>query len=1515
MQIVLIGKKNIIKKNLSKNTLDNFWILDEQERKIIKITKNNERYMAISSSYSKIIDANYNEIENIILEENNRYPILINNVKEDIYILFCLPDYDKSFIQAKITGINEITIGKNSGNTIVYNNPLIKDIHAKLVKFKGKWIIENYDEQYGIFVNDFPVYDNTKNVFNGDVIFIMGLKIIFIKDRLYINNPSKQVQLSNKAFNICKINKTLSDLEKISNDDEFENIDNKEVKYYSKSPRMVPTIMNEEIPIDEPPASIQRGKAHMFFRIGGSLLMGVMMLSSLVSIIEEIIAGTASTLDIIIGLTTSLAMLFAMFIFPVIEEKFEVKMEKKHEKMRQKMYKQYLKDKYNQIKDIKNKQKKILYENYLSVNDCVKLLSENSLRLWERKIDDDDFLKIRLGIGDVLAQIKIAYPQEKFTMEQDNLVELLNKILNYAQIIENAPVTLSLIQNTTSAIIMNDNEFLIKYMKNIILQLITLHSYKDLKLVFFLNSKNSKEWQFVKMLPHIWDDYKEVRFFADNYDDMNNISQYLVEEINNRTVEDSFGENNIFTPYYLIITDDYKRIENLSFISEFYKTGQNRGISLLCITKDVFQLPSRCRTFIDIRYKTRGILYEDGLNEIDQTEFKIEPQSAIFFEKIAQKLANIPIRVNKNEVTSLPNSVTFLEMYDVGNIGQLDILGRWRNNDSTLSLKAPIGIDGNGEIISLDAHEKYHGPHGLIAGSTGSGKSEFIITYILSLALNYSPNDVTFLLIDYKGGGLAGAFQKNDYKLPHLVGTITNIDTNGLHRSLTSIQSELRRRQVLFNKARNMTNEGTIDIYKYQKLYHDEVVDIPIPHLFIICDEFAELKQQQGEFMEELMSVSRIGRSLGVHLILATQKPAGIVNDQIRSNSKFSICLKVQDTADSTDVIGKPDAAYLKNPGQFYMQVGTAEYFAIGQSGWAGAQYIPAETTNKKIDTSIEFISNIGTSRKKVDNVLKIIAETKEEQLTTLVKYISDLAEKEEIQMEKLWLDNIPNDIYIKELMKKYNFKNKKKSMSITIGEYDDPSNQKQDLVTIDFMKKENIIVYGNAESGKETFMSTLIYNIISNYSIDQIQMYILDFGSEALKIYSKSNQVGDIVVAGEDDKINKFFEMMQKEFKNRKNILSDYNGNYDFYISKGNIMPLIIIVINSYEVFNEVSSEKYEEVFSSLTRDGVKCGIIFIISVTASTDLRYRLAQNFSKKFALLLNNEDEYISIFDKKPSIKPSHVFGRGLVEIDNDILEFQVAKICDYSQYNSEIENIIEMKNKESKNIAPPIPTLPKLLKVQSIISNLSNMTEVPSGMIKENLGIYTYDFTQNSITLILAKNMNYAIDFSNNVLDVIKRIKNTNILVFDPEKSNGNLQEALTNFVEKIEIAYNNSDDTEEYTICLIIGINKIIASGLLEDDDLDALFSYADESENLSFILVENPSFLKEHCYDAWYSNHIKDDNGIWVGNGIENQSTISTNYTIDGLENNCGTSFGYAVIDGETTLIKLVGMEEEGEE
>ena len=1517
MRIVLIGKKYIFKEALPKNSIDNYWIIDrtqKPEKKLLNLKCSNGKYEASSNVYSKILDPKYlesysNELDlnnidalpQIELVENEVYPILLRD-SEELYILFCLPDYESTFNHVDIIGNQEITVGANDNNSIACKNSFMADLHAKIVKFNGKWTVQNYDSKYGLFVNDFPVYGNVKNVFNGDTIFIMGLEIIIINDSLYINDPKGEVELDQKCFAPSRIKNAEID-DRIIENDELVAID-ENIKYYSRPPRMIPQIKKEKIEIDEPPQLDDKQNRPMILTLGPSIAMGIMMISSFITV-HGVSQAEQNMTEIIVGAVSAIAMLISMLVFPIADARYDKRQDKKYEQKRQKKYKKYLEQKIELVNEIKGKQKELLYKNYPSAGECAKIISKDNPRLWERKIEDSDFLTLRIGIGKVPLQAELAYPKEKFAMVEDNLMNELTKAIDNSKDIEEAPVTISLRENQVTAVVTEDDEFTIKYMKNMVLQLITFQSYDDLKLVFLLDKKMSKEWEFVKMLPHVWDNQKEIRFFADDQDEMNEISKYLIEEINDRIANQN---ENIVKPYYLIITDDYKKIESLGFISDLAKIRENIGFSLLCITKDIFNLPNSCKTFIDVRNKKDGVLFEKGIDETCQTEIGIEPLITVFFEKISQKLLNIPIRTKKG-ATSLPENYNFLEMYNVGNIEQLDILGRWKRNDSTLSLKAPIGIDNNGMIISLDAHEKFHGPHGLIAGSTGSGKSEFIITYILSLAINYHPNDVTFLLIDYKGGGLAGAFKKSNIQLPHLVGTITNIDTHGLKRSLISIQSELRRRQIIFNEARDMTNEGTIDIYKYQKLYHDGIVKEAIPHLFIICDEFAELKQQQPDFMEELVSVSRIGRSLGVHLILATQKPSGIVDDQIRSNSKFGVCLKVQDTIDSQDVISTPDAAYLKNPGQFYLRVGQNEYYTVGQSGWAGAQYIPSDFPIKKTDTSVEFISNTGLTIKKIDDTKTQKHESVGEQLTSILEYICNLASEEKIKTKNLWLDSIPQDIYISELKNKYKEK-PNKDIEVIIGEYDDPANQEQGLVKLNFSDRNNIIIYGNAESGKETLLSTTIYGLMTGYSTEQVQIYILDFGTEALKIFRKSPHVGDVVFMGEDEKIATFFDMIQNFIKERKQILSDYNGDYNLYLEKGNTMPIIAVVINNYEAFSENYEDQYDDLFLTLTREGSKCGIVFVVTASANNAMRYRLTANFNKKIALQLNDEDDYYMIFDGVGDKRPTRMFGRGLVQIEDRIHEFQTCKICGHAEYNEHIEETIKELDDMNKIKAIPIPTLPSKVELADVASYLVDASKVPIGLVKRNLNVFTYDFKKNFMTVVTSKNLDNATEFSSYLFEELKKLDNTKISILDADEAGNSRKKAYKDFIKQIKSDMKKRN--EEFTICAIIGIEKFISEDIIEEYDFSEFLEEVKEKGKHAFIIIESPDKLGDHTYDDWYSKFISQNCGIWIGNGMENQTLINTNFSMDDLENNCGNSFGYIVEEGEPTLLKFIGIEEE---
>ena len=1505
MLVTLIGKNTIHKLILPKIVVGNYWISDksgEKEKKLINIHSMQGEWIITSNDFAKVIDLKENKVvESVSLKINKFYGIRLGNLNE-LFILSCTPRIE-NYTNLSIRHTSEIYIGKGVNNHISYKNNLIAEKHARIYMNNERWIIENFDSNFGTFVNNKPVFSSGTILSNGDVIYIMGLKIIIIDKSIFINDKGNAITYDDTVF--IPVKKKEHILEDNDKEEEIELYSEKD--YFYRAPRITNKIECEKVKIDAPPQMQDKEEMPLILTIGTSLSMGTMMMVSVIRAIDSNVNGTSTVKQMLFSLIPALAMLICMVLFPILTVKYNKNKKKRYEEKRQKRYKEYLDQKSESINRIMNKQRNILFENNVSAEECSKIILSRGSRLWERRIEDYDFLSVRLGIGDVPLNIDIQYPEEKFRMEDDNLIEILNSIADNSKTIKAAPISTSLVERNISALIIQEENEMKKFMQSLIIQLIAFHSYEDLKLVFFLKEDKNENWEYVKMLPHVWDNTKQIRFFADDYDDMKEISKYLEEEFQNRS---AYVDKNYksFAPYYLIITDDHKKIESLKIITEILKMKTNIGFSILYITNDLTQLPNECKTFINFD-NVKGTIFENEISSNTKKDLVFDTSVTFFFEKICKTIANIPIKYTSSAANILPSNYTFLEMYDVGCIEQLNILERWNKNDTTRSLKALIGIDNIGMPIALDIHEKFHGPHGLIAGSTGSGKSEFIITYILSLAINYHPNDLSFVLIDYKGGGLAGAFQKKNIKIPHLVGTITNIDTNGLQRSLASIQSELKRRQIIFNEARNVTDEGTIDIYKYQKLYHDGIVKLAVPHLLIICDEFAELKQQQPEFMEELMSVSRIGRSLGVHLILATQKPAGIVNDQIRSNSKFAVCLRVQDRQDSNDVIKRPDAASLKKAGQFYMQVGNDEYFVMGQSAWSGAPYFPSDITEKKVDNSVEFISNIGVTIKKLNDTTQKVISSQGEQLTNIVKYICGISKDNNITSKNLWLESIPENIYLENLRSKYKVDNEINIIEPVIGEYDDPYNQRQNIVKFNLSDNENILVFGNAESGKETLLSTMIYDLITTHSSEEVQLYILDFGSEALKIYNGAPHVGDIIFANDIEKTERFFNMIKKEIQNRKAILSDYNGDYKLYLKDNKKMPMLVVVINNYETFSELYKDKYEEVFLSITREGLKYGIVFVVAASSYSDMRYRSSQNFKKKIALQLNKDDEYYNIIEKVGKKRPAHIFGRGLINMSGDqVYEFQTAKICEPEQYNIHVREVVNKVREENDIKARPVPVLPSKISIEDVKTNIKDLSAVPIGITKREIEIYNYNFKKNFVNIITSRNLEDIVEFVNNMLEIFKQVKGLKVIILDGEKAiNKNIQEEYAKL--NYELIKNNSD-----VLCIIIGLDKVIETMSTYEKNLSMLFKAAEENKKCNFIIAENANKIKNHEYDDWYKKYISKENGIWIGTGVDNQYLITITSDRKLITNNCGRTFGYAIKQGNATQIKFVGMMEEVE-
>ena len=1527
MLIYIIKNERLETYTLPLDISGSYWITDldenNQKRNLINMEESNN-FWKLTCNYDFDLYVN-GEIKEEVLVNIDTFYFLKNHLNDEIIAIFCTKIYNELNYYC-VNDNTEILIGRDSNCQINYNNSLIAMKHAKLKYQNNRWHVENLDKSYKTYVNGFAMQESY--IPHGVVIFIMGLKIIPIGNTLIVNNPALSVSTT-------LIPKDMSNI--INNDDTILEDDDPNVTVYKKSdyfnraPRFRSKIETVEMTIDEPPSKEKEDDMPVLITIGPMMTMSMTAMVTLYTGITRATQSDQGISSALPSIVMGVAMIGTMLVWPLITKKYKAHKSRKDEIKRRDKYELYIQSKRQEIVKKITEQRQILNENFISLEECAEIIINRKPILWERKMEEDDFLTVRLGLGTVPLDIDIKYPQEKFTMEDDILKEIIRNLVDESKEVTGAPITVSLLEKRITGIVGQYN-LTKEFMRGLLMQLITFYTGDILKIVILTNEQNSSNWESFKVIQHIWDNEKTNRFYATNNDEIKEVASYLEKEYSYREENLNEKEKDVykqFNPYYLIITDDFKSIADYNFVKKILKSKDNLGFSMLISNDKLSNLPNECTCFININPETSGLI-ENELVSTNQKTFMAEFPNSIDIDACCLILANIPINI-ESKSKGLPDSYGFLELYNIGKVEQLNASNRWKANDPTISLSAPVGIDESGELFKIDLHEKFHGPHGLVAGTTGSGKSEWIITFILSMAINYSPNEVSFVLIDYKGGGLALAFENKELgiKLPHIAGTITNLDANELNRSLASIESELKRRQREFNKARDISGESTIDIYKYQKLYREGIVDKPISHLFIISDEFAELKAQQPEFMDQLVSTARIGRSLGVHLILATQKPAGVVNEQIWSNSRFKVCLKVQDKADSNDMIRVPDAAALKQAGRFYLLVGYNDYFAMGQAAYCGMPYIPSEKIKKKIDTSLNFINNVGYTVKSVDEIIKQDnVKNNGEVLLNVVKYLTTVANKENITVDQLWLDRIPNVIFVDDLKKKYNYQKENYIINPVIGEYDNPANQSQHLLTLPLSKEGNTIIYGMAGSGKEDLLSAICYSCITTYTTDELNMYIIDCGAETLKMFNNAPQIGNILLSNDTDHILNLFKMLTDIINQRKKLFIDYGGTLDAYNTYSDSrLPNIVVIINNYETFME-NYESLEENIIQITRECVKYGITFITTSTTSNSIRFKLRQNFSQNIPLQLIDPYDYSNILGNVHKMKPSDNKGRGLVKLD-EVYEFQSATVCNTENLLETIKNTCEQLNKSLSLKAQKIPVLPDDVDVTYVSNSIKDITNVPIGVAKYSLEISTFDFKMNYLSIISSAAINNTKNFINGLAAVISKTSNVKLMVFDlyklvnsayvdsklySNKSFDDLLSQLNSFVDdKVKVYeendYDNSVLNKYSNLCVIIvGLDELF-NRIKPDtkNNFTKTIIKAKALELINFVLIDTNDNLKKYQYDEWYKSNVKTNNGIWVGNGIAEQNVIKLSKMSRDLYAIVGNDFGYVVNEGVHELIKLV--------
>ena len=1177
---------------------------------IVRIDRREDGQYMISCSDTVYLSKDSNIREYVRpLELGDHISLFYDATDAEFMGLDFLPLFDRvgdDFNQEiKVGGLAEFSIGGQVGCTIRVDDARLLNDTVKLRKVLDGYEVDFREANLGVEVNGFTSREEIALIRNGEFLSIRG----------YVFCIENGVVYTTEAANILtECSKKIISYQK----------NHYRYPKFIKNVRQQFKLPDEEIEILDPKEKEEDKDKSFILTILPMLVSLVLMI-----FLRTFMPGNKMFVLYFVGI---IGASIAVTIVGHLDEK---KKSTSKEEKRRKSYMEYLSQREDDIIKLREREQKVSNNMNPKLSDYMTYIDDFSNRLFEKKKDHDDYLKVRLGEGVVKSNCQVKYKEEDFIDTEDDLKDFPKAMHTKYEYISSMPVCLDL--KTVNAVgFIGNRTKLYQIEKNLIIEFAASHFYNDLKLFLIMDENDTEYFSWARWLKATYNEDTKMRNFMYDSDSAKLTLEFLYSELSRREAMENIPED---MPVYIVFVYRSEQISNHP-VSKFIGKANELGFRFVFFEEYEEFLNESCaeRIFLNDDGNTGYIQKADDGENIQNFSYEHVPGDDA--EKAAKKLAAVYVDEVSLENT-LTRNITLFQLLGIMSPYDLNLKERWNSSEIYKSMAAPLGVKSGNEVVYLDLHEKYHGPHGLVAGTTGSGKSEILQSYILSMATLFHPYEVGFIIIDFKGGGMVNQFRN----LPHLNGAITNIDGNEVERSLLSIKAELVKRQKLF------AEQDVNHIDDYIRAYKEGRAATPLPHLILIVDEFAELKSEQPEFMKELISAARIGRSLGVHLILATQKPSGVVSDQIWSNSKFKLCLKVQNAADSNEVLKSPLAAEIREPGRAYLQVGNNELFQLFQSAYSGGSAKnDGITSEKKFRLSMVELSG---RRRTIYEQNPNNDEAGETELKALVNYISEYCEENGIErLPNICMPSLGESIPIT----MDGFRNSGTDVVVPIGITDDPSNQNQYIETYN-PSQENFYILGSSQSGKTNLVQTIIRGLAENYSPHDVNIYIIDFASMILRNYADLNHVGGVITPSDDDKLNVFMKFIIETIQTRKKLLAKMGlSSYSAYRETGRSeIPQIVVVLENWVAFRSYFPD-YEDAVISICRDSVAAGISFVVTVAQGNGAGFKLVSNFSKRTALYCNDSSDYGTIFESCRKKLPD-IPGRAIVEANKTFYECQ------------------------------------------------------------------------------------------------------------------------------------------------------------------------------------------------------------------------------------------------------------------
>ena len=878
-----------------------------------------------------------------------------------------------------------------------------------------------------------------------------------------------------------------------------------------------------------------------------------------------------------------------------------------------------------------------------------------SARLWERRRGDDDFLRLRVGLADRPATVRLraAHGQER-RPPPARMVPVAVDLPAAGVLGVAAPRPVGL-----------------RLVRALLAQAAALHAPPDLGLVVLTGGDEAADWEWCTWLPHCEPHLHgmearrlvavDARQAEARLAELRTLVEERRDEQRARLAAGPPAGRRI-----LLLLDGARRLRNLRGLAEVLRDGPAVGVYALCLDADEGSLPDECGA-------VALVTSASGTRLLLRPPHGAAPVEAVLGDglpgRLAERLAHAlaplrPLGGDGSGDGAVPEAVRFLDLADGpargsppagrAGIGPDEVLARWRAQPEGRSTVALLGAGADGPVrVDL----RRDGPHALVAGTSGAGKSELLQTLIASLALGNTPDALTFVLVDYKGGS---AF-KECKELPHCVGFVTDLDGHLVDRALASLGAELKRREQLLGEA------DAKDIEDYWARTGGR-----LPRLVIVIDEFATLVEEVPDFVRGVVGVGMRGRSLGVHVVLATQRPAGVVNAEIRANVNLRVCLRVTSAHESNDVIDAPDAERIskRTPGRAWLRTGHGELtlFQTARVGWPSPAGGPDRGGTACTPVAWRRrLAELGAARERRGGEPgEGAGGPTGTDLGAIVDAVRAAADRLGVQAPASpWLPPLPEVVTVAELAEFDEPRGgpvgagalqpssaRAAPLAVPVGLADRPAAQAQVPFVLDLERTGSVLVAGTVRSGRSTVLRTLAGALAAAASPADVHLYALDCGNRALQALGALPHCGAVVDGDDGARVERLLGMLVAEVARRQRAFAA-----DGYASLAEqraaapdrALPHLVVLLDRMETFHatylDLDGGRLVDQVEHLLRHGPAVGVSLVIAADRA-GLPHRVLGSIESRLVLRQADGDGYAVLGVAKRQVPTAMPAGRGL-----------------------------------------------------------------------------------------------------------------------------------------------------------------------------------------------------------------------------------------------------------------------------